>query len=443
MTADKKRSFAKSTAMLERALMRIPTGSQTFSKSHIQYPRGCSPLFVTHGKGGRIWDVDGNEYVDYVCGLLPVLLGYNDPDVDAAIRDQLACGISFSLGTELEIVVAEKLARIIPCAQMVRFGKNGSDATTAAVRIARAATGRDRIVTVGYHGWQDWYVGATTRARGVPQCVRDLTHRIAYGETAAFYDVLKKYPGEVAGVMMEPMNVTEPPAGYLAEMKELAHTHGALFMFDEVITGFRYALGGAQELFGVTPDIAAFGKGLGNGMPISAVVGYEEHMRLFEEVFYSGTFGGEALSLAAANAVIDKLEREPVIEHIWRFGAALASTVECLIVRNGLGGVLGLLGKPCWKIFDVGDHPSASKAEIRTCLITLGFREGLLMQGSHNICYAHDDADLGASIAAYGRILGEMGELLRSGKLREALPCPPVHPVFSVRSFPSRLLSCV
>ena len=166
-------------SMLKRAEKVIPLGSQTFSKSRIQYPQGQAPLFLTHGRGGRVWDVDGNEYVDLVNGLLPIVLGYCDPDVDAAIRAQLDKGIIFSLATELEIELAELLVEIIPSAEMVRFGKNGSDATSACVRIARAATGRDRIAAGGYHGWQDWYIGATTRNKGVPGAVRALDAQVS------------------------------------------------------------------------------------------------------------------------------------------------------------------------------------------------------------------------------------------------------------------------
>jgi glutamate-1-semialdehyde aminotransferase len=441
MSPGKAPAFPRSAELLERALKRIPTGSQTFSKSHIQFPRDASPLFLARGEGGRVWDVDGNEYVDLICGLLPVVLGYRDPDVDAAIRDQLDSGISFSLATDLEIGLAERLGAIVPCAEMVRFGKNGSDATSAAVRLARAATGRDHIVICGYHGWHDWYVGATVRSRGVPEAVRDLTIRIPYGDLDAFRRVLADHPGDIAGLIMEPMNMVEPPAGYLGEMRDLAHAHGALFIFDEVITGFRYALGGAQELFGVTPDLAALGKGLGNGMPISALVGREEYMRLLEEVFVSGTFGGEALSLAAGIAVVDKMRREPVIERLWTSGARLADAVSALVEENALQDTIRLTGKPCWTVLDIRPHANAAPEEIKAFLVTRGFRNGVLANGSHNICYAHTEADIEACIDAYGVILPELAALLRAGRLREDLGCEPVHPVFSVRSLPSSPVS--
>lgn len=441
MKPNKRRTFEVSAQLLERALKVIPTGSQTFSKSHIQFPHEVSPLFLDHGEGGRVWDVDGYEYVDLICGLLPVLLGYRDPDVDAAIRNQLERGISFSLATELEVELAERLTRIIPCAEMVRFGKNGSDATSAAVRLARAATGRDYIVICGYHGWHDWYVGATVRSRGVPEAVRDLTIRVPYGDLDAFQRVFKEHPGAIAGVIMEPMNAVEPLPGYLNEMRDIAHKHGALFMFDEIITGFRYALGGAQELFGVTPDLAAFGKGLGNGMPISAVVGSEKYMRLLDEVFISGTFGGEALSLASGISVIDKLESEPVIDRLWASGQSLANAVRDLLKEHDLEETIQLVGKSCWTILDIQPHANADVHEIKTFLVTRCSQHGILVNGSHNICYAHSDAEIQACVAAYRAILPELAELLRTGRLGEALGCEPVHPVFSVRSLPAKSIN--
>jgi glutamate-1-semialdehyde 2,1-aminomutase/spore coat polysaccharide biosynthesis protein SpsF len=429
-------SFEASKRWLGRALERIPTGSQTFSKSYLQFPVGYAPLFLERGKAGRVWDIDGNEFVDLVAGLLPITLGYCDPDIDTAIKAQLEKGISFSLSTKLELDLAEQLAKVVPCAEMSRFGKSGSDATAAVVRLARAATRRDRIVMCGYHGWHDWYVGSTVRALGVPEAVRNLTHRIPYGDVETFHALLNQFPGEIAGIIMEPMNSAEPPMGYLAEMREVAHAHGALFAFDEIITGFRYALGGAQEFFGVTPDIAAFGKGMGNGMPISAVVGKADVMHLLDEVFFSGTFGGETLSLAAAIAVIDKMQREPVIEHLFSFGRRLNDAVASLLQQHGLTEIISLRGQPCWTILAINDHAHATKEEIKTFIVTRLACNGVLSNGTHNICYAHSDRDLNDCVTAYRCLLAELEDHLRAGqgRLRAAIGCDPVRPVFSVRT---------
>jgi glutamate-1-semialdehyde 2,1-aminomutase/spore coat polysaccharide biosynthesis protein SpsF len=425
--------YARSRALLERAERVIPLGSQTFSKSRTQYPRDAAPLFLARGQGARVWDVDGNEYVDLVCGLLPVVLGYRDPDVDQAVRDQLANGITFSLATELETELAERLVDIIPCAEKVRFGKNGSDATAATVRLARAFTGRDRVAAGGYHGWQDWYIGATVRNKGVPNAVRELTHRFPYNDVEALHSLLNGRPGEFAAVIMEPVSLVEPEDGYLEEVRALAHGHGALLIFDEIITGFRVARGGAQEHYGVTPDLACFGKSLGNGMPISAVVGRAGVMAEMEEIFFSTTFGGETLSLAAAIAVIDKMRREPVIEALWDVGQKLAEAAKAKISEVDLDGVMVVGGLPPWTAVTFCDHPKARKEAIKTLFVREMLKNGVLVQSSHNVCYAHSAEDLTVVTEAYGRALGRIADELHSGLLEERLGCPVIRPVFSVR----------
>jgi glutamate-1-semialdehyde aminotransferase/spore coat polysaccharide biosynthesis protein SpsF (cytidylyltransferase family) len=431
--APDQRLYTTSNKMLRRAEEVIPLGSQTFSKSHISFPAKKSPLFLTHGNNGRVWDVDGNEYVDLICGLLPVVLGYRDPDIDAAIRNQLDQGISFSLSTELETNLAERLVEIIPCAEMVRFGKNGSDATSAAIRLARAFTGRDHVAVCGYHGWQDWYIGSTTRNKGVPKSFSDLTHPVTYNDLDAVDGLLKKYRGEVAALILEPMTVTEPSVNYLSELKELLNSHGSLLIFDENITGFRYAIGGAQELFDVTPDLASFGKAMGNGMPISSIVGRADVMNEMENVFYSGTFGGETLSLAAAIAVIDKMRREPVIEQLWKTGKQLSDSVMERIEEHGLSEVMTLNGKAPWRVMAFSDHPEGTKESIKTIFMREMLSRGVLMASSHNICYAHNHADMTHVATAYDGALARIAEELATGELEERLGIPPIKPIFSIR----------
>lgn len=425
--------YSRSQELLERARRVIPLGSQTFSKSYQQYPQGESPLFLTHGRGGRVWDVDGNEYVDLVSGLLPIVLGYCDQHVDAAVSAQLDNGISFSLATELEIDVAESLTNIIPCAEMVQFGKNGTDATSAAVRLARAFTRRDRIIAIGYHGWQDWYVGATTRNRGVPKSVRGLTHKISYNDLGAIQTLFKKYKDEIAAVILEPTSDQAPDPGYLETLRDFVHDNGAILIFDEVITGFRFALGGAQDLFGVSPDLAAFGKAMGNGMPISAVVGRADIMRELEDVFISGTFGGETLSLAAAQAVIAKMRTEPVIERLWSTGQQLADATEALLNRHGLDEVFALKGAAPWKIIAVKDQPTASKEAIKTLFMAEMLRRGVLVAASHNVTFAHNQVDLEHVFSAYDATFAVVADALAAGDLETKLKCPPILPVFRVR----------
>jgi glutamate-1-semialdehyde aminotransferase len=425
--------YARSNELLARARKIIPLGSQTFSKSYQQFPQGAAPLFLTHGQGSRVWDADGNEYIDLIAGLLPVLLGYRDPDVDAAIKAQLDRGIAFSLATELEIELAERLVDMIPCAEMVRFGKNGSDATTGCVRVARAATGRERLIICGYHGWHDWYVGTTVRNKGVPAIEASLSDRVPYNDLDAVHALFKKYPGQVAALILEPMNVSEPKPGYLQELKELVHKNGAVLIFDEIITGFRYAAGGAQEHFGVTPDLAAFGKAMGNGMPIAAVVGRADLMSQMEEIFFSSTFGGETLSIAAAIAVADKIKREPVIETLWKTGGLLMEKIRQGVARNGLEKVVSLHGLAPWSLLAFADSGATPKEAIKTLFMKEMLAQGILIAGSNNVTYAHNDADIARISAAYDNTFARIADELKAGTLVDNLGCPPVHPIFSVR----------
>ncbi len=427
------REFRVSKEFLERAEKSIPLGSQTFSKSRTQYPVGFAPLFATHGLGGRIWDIDGNEYVDLVNGLLPNVLGYCDPDVNAAIRSQLDKGITLSLATELETELAEMLIDIIPCAEQVRFGKNGSDATTGCIRLARAFTGSERVMVCGYHGWQDWYIGSTTRNKGVPKAVQELTHTVPYNNLQAIEELLKKHPGEFACMILEPTNFVEPEKDYFVRLKDLLHRHGALLIFDEIITGFRFAMGGAQEYFGVSPDLASFGKSMGNGMPISAIVGRRDVMKLMEEVFFSGTFGGETLSLAASIAVIKKMKERDVIKTLWQTGGRIATEVNKLIAKYELAEVIDFKGKDPWRLIGLKAYKNESVEAIKTLLLYELHKKGVLVIGTHNVCWAHSEADIEWIVNGYNSALSRLKDELTKGNIETRLEPPVVRPLFRVR----------
>lgn len=427
------RSYTRSEEMLERALKVIPLGAQTFSKSLVHYPRGASPFFIQRAKGSRAWDVDGNEYVDFNNALCSVTLGHSDPDVSAAVTDQLERGTIFALSSELEIEVAERIVEMVPCAQMVRFGKNGSDATSGAIRAARAYTGRERVAVCGYHGWQDWYIGSTSRNKGVPRSTGELTHGFLYNDLASLRAALEAHPGEFAAVIMEPMNTTFPQDGFLQGMVDLAREHGAVAVFDETITGFRYAKGGAQELFGVTPDLACFGKGLANGYPLSAVAGRGEIMKEFEEVFFSFTMGGELLSLAAAKAALAKLERDDVPAELARLGTRLIDGVQERIERHGCAAFLSVAGHPSWSFLTIREQPGADGFELKTLLLQEVLARGILTLGTHNISFAHTDADIDALLAVYDELFPMMRSAIEQNDVRERLNCAPLQPLFKLR----------
>lgn len=431
-------SFANSNERFQTVSKTIPTGSQTFSKSALQLPVPRSPLFLSHGLGGRVWDIDGNEYVDMMCGLLSVSIGYRDETVDNAIRQQLNSGISFSLPSLMEAQLAERIVDVVPSAEAVRFGKNGTDATSAAIRVARAYTGRERVIVCGYHGWQDWYIGATARSKGVPGAVAELTTAVPYNDIGAMQSAFDAHPGEIAAVIMEAATFEPPKEGYLQSVKSLAEQNGTVFVFDEIVTGFRLDLGGAQSMFGVTPDLACIGKGLGNGMPISAIVGRADLMREMEDIFFSGTFGGEALSLAAGLAVINLMQREPVIERYWDLGGRIRTGIEGAITRHGLDLCFSLKGWNPWTLTLIQDVPGTRKEATRTLFLKEMMARGVLTLGSHNVCYRHTDHDIDHTIAVYDEVLSIVASELATGALEERMDVAAIEPLFQVRKQPEK-----
>jgi glutamate-1-semialdehyde 2,1-aminomutase len=425
--------YDKSEKQLIRAEKTIPLGSQTFSKSRTQYPVGISPLYISKAKGAHVWDLDGNKYIDLVNSLASVSLGYGDRDVSRAVRKQLKKGVSFSLPGVLESEVAELLVDLIPSAEMVRFGKNGSDATSAAIRLARAYTGRDHIVVCGYHGWQDWYIGSTTRNKGVPNQVSDLTHKFIFNDIDSLKDLISDYHGKIAAVILEPMNSVWPEKGFLESVKKLTSDEGALLIFDETITGFRFSRGGAQELFGVIPDLSTFGKGMANGFPLSAVVGRRDVMMEMEEIFFSGTFGGELLSLAASKVVLEKHQNQDLCADLGKLGDLLATQLELLIDDLNLSSVLKLSGHPTWKFLNWSPTDDFDVAQIRTYFQQEMYKLGVLIIATHNISLAMDERIVSKVLKSYELVLNQIKNAIEVGDLESRLLVAPLQPLFKVR----------
>jgi glutamate-1-semialdehyde aminotransferase len=417
--------IAESDALYARALGLIPAVTQTLAKGPGQWVRGVAPKYLARGKGSRVFDVDGNEYIDYQMAVGPLSLGYAYPRVDEAIRAQLEDGITFSLMHPLEVEVAELVHELVPCAESVRFSKTGCDVTTAAVRLARAFTGRDKVLCCGYHGWHDWYIGVTDRAAGIPEATKELTFTFPYNDLAALEAALDD---DTACVILEPTTFEAPKAGFLEGLKDACRRSGALLVFDEMWTGFRMALGGAQEYFGVTPDLACFSKAVANGMPLSILAGRRDVMSLLEQdVFFFTTFGGEALSLAAAKATILEMRERGVPARLAALGERLRTGVTGIL--SGLGETrVRLQGYDCRTL--VGFAPEAGNPlELRSFLQQELVRRGILWNGFHTMSFSHSEADIDHTLDAYREALpllqdamdrGEVGRLLRG------TPCDPV-----------------
>jgi glutamate-1-semialdehyde aminotransferase/spore coat polysaccharide biosynthesis protein SpsF (cytidylyltransferase family) len=423
-------SIACSQELKKKADGLIPSCSQTFSKGPSQYVQGVAPVFLRGGEGSRVWDVDGNEYIDYPMALGSVILGHNYPAVTAAVRRQLEHGTNFSLPHPLEVEVAEKLVETIPCAEMVRFGKNGSDATSGAVRVARAYTGRDLIVCCGYHGWQDWYIGTTTRNLGVPKAIRELTLTFEYNKIESLKRVFDEHAGRVAAVVMEPVGIEAPRDGFLQAVQEIARRAGAVLIFDEVVTGFRLAPGGAQQYFGVIPDLACVGKAMANGFPISAVVGRREFMELFDEIFFSFTFGGEAISLAAAHATIDEIREKNALAHIWEQGQRLKDGYNVLAQAFGVERNTQCVGLPPRTEAVFKDDSGAESPLLKSLFQQECLRRGILFSGGHNLCFSHSHDDVDRTLRAYRSAMEVLAEAIRHGDASAKLEGEPVKAVF-------------
>jgi glutamate-1-semialdehyde 2,1-aminomutase len=378
--------------------------------------QGVYPEFFERAHGYELTDTDGRTYVDWLSAWGPVVLGYGHPAVEEAITRQLAAGPLTSLAHPLETEVAELLVDMIPCAEMVAFGKNGSDVVTAAVRIARAVTGRELILQCGFHGFHDWYVCQykTRNVKGIPTALRAFVEPFPYHDLAELERLFHRYPDEVAAVVMEPVIIDPPAPGYLEGVQELCRRNDALLVFDEMITGFRLANGGAQEFYGVTPDLACFGKGLANGMPLAAIVGKREHMRRLPDTSWGMTFRGETLSLAAARATLGVLRDEPVVAHLARIGEELRSEFHAACVRTGVRCELrGAPARMTLMFDDAGGFPGVA---LRRLFVRESARHGVLLRAGIMPSYAHDRAAIDCALPAFEAGLAAVSDAVQEGQ---------------------------
>jgi len=426
-------NLANSQKIYTKATTLIPGGTQTFSKAPAQHVDGVSPRMLRRGKGCKVWDVDDNEFIDYMMGLGPNILGYGDEEIINAAHEGAKVGVISSLAHPLESELAEVLISKIPCADMVRFGKNGSDVTTAAVRLARAYTGRDKILCCGYHGWHDWFIGSTSRNLGVPKVVQDLTTEFFYNDIDSLLNAFNENRGSIAAVIMEPVNFIEPEDGFLESVKSIAHENGAVLIFDEVITGFRMAIGGAQSYYNVTPDLACFGKAMANGYPISALVGSTSIMSLFEDVFFSGTFSGELVSISAALATISALEKRGTLEHIDKMGFRLKKGYNNLARSLGLSHVTKMIGYGWWPEYVFYDEHGKGSLEIQSLFQQEIVRRGILSRAGIFLCGSHQEEDIDQTLKIFKEALMVVGEAVKTNNVLNWLDGEVLTPVIRAK----------
>ncbi|MEZ5653039.1 MAG: glutamate-1-semialdehyde 2,1-aminomutase [Burkholderiaceae bacterium] len=400
---------AEDESWRSRAHAAIPGGCHTAAKGDDQYP-ATAPAFIARGQGCHIWDHQGRKYIEYAPGLRSVTLGHAWPSVVQAAHEAMQAGLNFNRPTRLEVQCAERFLELVPTAEMVKFTKDGSTVMTAALKLARAHTGRDLVAICSaspFFSYDDWFIGTTTIDSGIPQVIKDLTLRFTFNDIDSLSRLFDQYPGRIAAVMLEPARTEEPRPGFLAQVRELTRRHGAVLVFDETITGFRWHRHGAQHLYGVTPDLSCFGKAMGNGFSISALAGCRELMQLgglhhkhAPRVFLlSTTHGAESVSLAAACETMRIFRDEPVTDHLHAMGEALRTGLTQIIATHGLEAQIKLSGRGCSLVFATLDADGQPSQPMRTLFLQEMIARGVLAP-SLLTTYSHTREDIDATLAA-------------------------------------------
>lgn len=411
----KNRSLKKSNELWAQAQNTILSGVQLYSKGPETHIKGVSPIYIDHAKDAHVWDPDGNEYIDYDMGLGPILLGYCYKPVDDAVRCQLERGMGYSLVAPEEVEYAKLCVENIPCAEKVRFLKTGSSATEAAVRIARAYTGKKHILRGEYHGWHEWTAAAEiVRQGGILEDLKKYVHKFEYNDFDAVEKYFEQFKGEIAAVITEPVQVDAPENNFLEKLRDICHQNGALLIFDEVVDGFRFSIGGAQKYFGITPDMATFGKAAANGMPLSIVAGKKDIMDAVDKkVFISTTFGGECLSLAAGVAVMNELKNQPVTERLWSIGKKIQDNFRFLAKKIGVP--IDLAGYPVRLDLRYSDYEGHHDWLYNSIFMQECVKRGVLLGWHIFPCYSHTDEDIDFTLNVFEDAMKVYKKALDSG----------------------------
>ena len=430
--------FDKSKALRPKVHSVIPGGAHTYAKGDDQYPE-LSPGFIERGKGCHIWDVDGNEFIEYGMGLRAVTLGHAYPSIIEAAHRQMLLGNNFNRPATIELQAAEMLQSLIPSAEMVKFAKDGSTILTAALKLARAHTGRKLVAICSncpFFSYNDWFIGTTAMDGGVNRAEVDLTVKFNYNDIDSLKQLFAQYPDQIAMVLLEPARTEEPKEGFLQQVIDLSHQHGALVTLDETISGFRFHKGGAQTLYGVTPDMSCFGKAMANGFSLSALTGKREVMELGglfhnrERVFLlSTTHGAEGPSLAAGIETMRIYRDEPVIEHLYRVGDRLRAGFQQVTADLGVNEYLGIAGRGCNLLYSTHDHEHKPSQPFRTLFMQELIRWGVLAP-SFIVSYAHSDADIDHTIEAVARAAKVYKKALEAGSTDGLLVGAPTKVVY-------------
>jgi glutamate-1-semialdehyde 2,1-aminomutase len=428
-TSNTTQELARSRELQLKAHRLIPGGCHTYAKGDDQYP-AIAPGFIARGKGCHVWDVDGNEYTEYGMGNRCVILGHAFEPVVRAAQQEMLRGANFSRPAAIEVECAEQFLSMVDGAEMVKFSKNGSDVTSAAVKLSRAYTGREMVALCADHPFfsvDDWFIGTTAIDAGIPEGTKKLSATFRYNDLASVEQLFARYPNRIACVILEPAKYGDPQNQFLHRVRDLCHEHGAVFILDEMITGFRWHNGGAQKLYGIVPDLSTFGKALANGFALSALAGKRELMKRGgmchdeERVFLlSTTHGAETHALAASIATMQTYEQEPVIETLDTQGRRLLTGLQQGIERHELTEYVQVIGPPCALVHVTSDAAKERSQEFRTLLMQELVRRGILAT-SLVVSYAHTDEDIDRTIEAWDEAMIVYGRALEDGVVKHLI----------------------
>jgi glutamate-1-semialdehyde 2,1-aminomutase len=435
---EEERTYNKSQEFKTRINHIIPGGGHTYAKGDDQFSEFYAP-YIVKGNGCHVWDLDGNEYIEYAMGLRAVTLGHAYEPVNRAVAEQMDLGTIFNRPSPIELYCAEMLLDTINNGhEMVKFGKNGSDVTTAAIKLARAYTGREMVAVCKNHPFfsvNDWFIGTTAMDAGIPQFSKDLTVHFLYNDPESLSQLFKQYPGKIAAVILEPEKETPPKDNFLHTVKDLCHANGTVFILDEIISGFRYHIGGCQKMYNVQPDLTTFGKAMANGYSAAALLGKRDIMELGgldhnkERVFLlSNTYGSENHHLAAAMATMKIYREENVIQYLYDAGDSLRKGLEKSINELNLDGYFSLMGKSCCIMYGTRDQDKQPSQPFRTLFLQETIRRGLLMP-SLIVSYSHTPKDIEYTVENIHEALVIYKKALDEG-VEKYLEGKPVKPVF-------------
>jgi len=427
-------NFEHSNNLKEHAKKIIPHQTGTFSRAASSYVEGVFPAYVKSGNGSHFTDVDGNKYLDYLMGLGPITLGYNYPAVNEAIIKQLHDGILFSLPHPIELELSELITSVVPFAEMVKFEKSGSNAVTAAVRAARAFTKKDMIAYCGTGGvWHDWQAAMVSRDGGVPKFNEDLIKIFDYNDSDGLEQIFEDNPNKIAAIVLEPTQFEEPNNDFLQKVRKIANTHDSLLILDEIVTGFRFDLAGAQKYFDIKGDLVCFGKGMANGLPLSAITGPSEFMRTFDDLWVSSTNNSETLSLAGTKAVITEMKEKNTISHCWRIGKILFDGWNKIAEKNNINAKMN--GYPIRMDLRCFDNSSVESLPMKSLILQEMVKQNVFMSilGASYICYSHSEQDIQKTLQSFENVCNFINNKVQNNNYQKYLDGPLPKTIWSMK----------